>query len=241
MTLFCGAVDSVAAGTEGALLVRINNQARFEPGEIAEAEAVASADFSKIGIPVEWQNAADVDPNTPDSADVVINLVAVKPGLMGGRGNEVGMAAIPETGRASRLCWVFRPTLETIVDDLLYLATNRNRPLLARLVLGHVIAHEIGHILLGSREHSGSGLMTLGWGLRKLQLASTGRLGFLPAQAESIPFSSFCVWKRWKDSSNRLRLFAGRKGCSATPIQYVSQGVFFRTSGGIISAHFISV
>jgi hypothetical protein len=57
--------------------------------------------------------------------------------------------------------------------------------LLAATVLGHVIAHEVGHLLL--REgHTERGLMRAEWFKRDLELAQTGLLGFTPEQSARI-------------------------------------------------------
>jgi len=50
-------------------------------------------------------------------------------------------------------------------------------------VLGHVIAHEIGHLLLGSRRHSAGGIMQARLDRRR---ASLGALFFLGNEAEVI-------------------------------------------------------
>jgi hypothetical protein len=50
-------------------------------------------------------------------------------------------------------------------------------------VLAHVIAHEIGHLLIGSRQHSAGGLMQARLDRRR---ASLGALFFTPSEAQVI-------------------------------------------------------
>jgi len=52
-------------------------------------------------------------------------------------------------------------------------------------LLGHVIAHELGHLLLGSNSHSESGIMRACWRFKELLAAEQGGLSF-----------SFCEKKR---------------------------------------------
>ena len=52
-------------------------------------------------------------------------------------------------------------------------------------LLAHVIAHEVGHLLLGT-PHSPTGLMQAGWDKALLHDATTGALTFTAAQAERI-------------------------------------------------------
>ena len=54
------------------------------------------------------------------------------------------------------------------------------------VILGHLIAHEIGHLLLGSGKHSRGGLMRPGWDRKQRKQALSGTLRFIPWQAERI-------------------------------------------------------
>ena len=54
------------------------------------------------------------------------------------------------------------------------------------LILGHTMAHEIGHLLLGSNSHAKTGIMRPTWGERDLRLAHTGVFGFTKAQAKRM-------------------------------------------------------
>jgi len=53
-------------------------------------------------------------------------------------------------------------------------------------LLGLVIAHEIGHLLLPDHSHSKTGIMRAMWDEQDLRLAAHGELGFTPEQAELI-------------------------------------------------------
>jgi hypothetical protein len=53
-------------------------------------------------------------------------------------------------------------------------------------VLGHVMAHEIGHLLLGTNAHSRMGIMRSNWHGKELRSISTGTLLFTPPQVESF-------------------------------------------------------
>jgi hypothetical protein len=53
-------------------------------------------------------------------------------------------------------------------------------------VLGHVMAHELGHLLLGSNAHSRQGLMLPAWRRDELRRASMGALLFTAEQARAI-------------------------------------------------------
>jgi hypothetical protein len=54
------------------------------------------------------------------------------------------------------------------------------------ILLGHVMAHELGHLLLGSRAHSPWGLMCGNWHAQELRRVEMGTLFFTPEQVDSI-------------------------------------------------------
>jgi hypothetical protein len=53
-------------------------------------------------------------------------------------------------------------------------------------ILGNMIAHEIGHVLLNLRSHSATGIMRGDWDLQDLQDVAYGCLLFTRLQAEII-------------------------------------------------------
>ena len=53
-------------------------------------------------------------------------------------------------------------------------------------VLGHVIAHELGHLLLGTNAHSATGIMRPRWSTPELQSLAMGRLLFTPQQSQRM-------------------------------------------------------
>ncbi len=54
------------------------------------------------------------------------------------------------------------------------------------LVLGRVLAHEIGHLLLGRNSHSVSGIMTANWKRKQFERAAQGGFAFVGKQAGSM-------------------------------------------------------
>jgi hypothetical protein len=53
-------------------------------------------------------------------------------------------------------------------------------------ILGHVIAHEVGHLLLPHGSHASDGLMRATWDEAHVQSARRGQLTFTPDQATAI-------------------------------------------------------
>ena len=77
---------------------------------------------------------------------------------------------------------------ENGVGYLAYVFYDRVQELAQRRMLGHalladVMAHEIGHLLLGSTSHSPSGIMCAHWNYDELRNVAEGTMTFIPAQS----------------------------------------------------------
>ena len=53
-------------------------------------------------------------------------------------------------------------------------------------MLGHAIAHEIGHVLLGTTDHSPLGIMKARWGKADYRQAGMGLMAFTPNERDAI-------------------------------------------------------
>lgn len=54
------------------------------------------------------------------------------------------------------------------------------------VILGRVIAHELGHLLLGKNGHSAAGIMHTPWRAKDLEPTSEAAMSFLPEEANRI-------------------------------------------------------
>jgi hypothetical protein len=54
------------------------------------------------------------------------------------------------------------------------------------VLLGHIAAHEIGHLLLGEDSHSPHGIMESCWGPKELDQMNKGALLFSDEEAERM-------------------------------------------------------
>jgi hypothetical protein len=64
-----------------------------------------------------------------------------------------------------------------VIENTVSLTPSNNPKRLRSVLLAHVVAHEMGHLLLGSAKH-GDGIMTSSFGLNAIRQACTGRLPF---------------------------------------------------------------
>jgi len=66
-------------------------------------------------------------------------------------------------------------------------------------ILAHVMAHELGHLLLGSNCHSRTGIMRAGWRWQDLRPVDAGLFHFTSAQAEIIRSQAWAGVKAGQD------------------------------------------
>jgi hypothetical protein len=85
-------------------------------------------------------------------------------------------------------------------------------------LLGAAMAHEIGHVLLGSTEHSATGIMKARWGQAEFQLLACHRLQFTPEDREAIAQKRSEWLERFSSAQHRLtasEIAIGWRHCSA--------------------------
>jgi hypothetical protein len=175
-----------AQSFSGAVLtVRVYNHAGVPDKIVWDAQQVAGKILRKAGIGTIWiaclKEEADryrACRTAPGVADVIL-LIVSRPMEVPGAGPEAGGLALPlgddsSVGRA----YAFYPRVEE--------AVRRYGRMGPATLLGHVIAHEIGHLLLGPAAHAPLGIMRLWWWPEDLQRIATGKLLFFPDQARAM-------------------------------------------------------
>jgi hypothetical protein len=151
------------------LIVRVRNFSRADGQMLSQAEAVARRIFQDAGIETEWIVAGD--PGKPDSSTLTVQIFAAR-SWRAGMKDAFGAALIAGPESASFLADVFFGNIEEA-------ATTRKE---AAVLLGHVMAHELGHLLLGAAHTPGT-IMSESLGSRDFPLMKAGRVRFNQRQA----------------------------------------------------------
>jgi hypothetical protein len=148
---------------------------------LAEARQRAARIFEPLAVQIAWFDTASAVARHRALADpaaqrafvtslYVVRLVAEE----GGRGMTASEHALGTAAVGTRVAVIPYPRV---------LKLARSGSATPGLVLGHVIAHELGHLLLQRASHSAAGLMQA---TLDLQLAQQGRLLFTPAEGQAI-------------------------------------------------------
>lgn len=179
VTLIC---QLASAGQPKPFLVTINifNDANVSDSSLATAKREASRVFAAAHVEIRWidctitailSNSSCHDPHGAKH----LNLRIVPAGK---KQNEdiFGIAFLGADGAG-------------IYSDVFYDAVEKlriERPINIGRLLGNVMAHEIGHLLIGSDAHSAWGLMCAKWHAQELRHIEMGTLFFTVEQEKLI-------------------------------------------------------
>lgn len=159
------------SGRERAIVVHVRNYAGVPEQALAVAQELAQAILARAGVKTEWSDGTRASlPN-----EVVLELLGRRQcAALVGSPDTLGLALLPKDGATPAYAAVFLEKAE---------ALSRLGGASTAQVLGHAIAHEIGHLLLGTPDHSATGIMRARWSRDELQRAAWGQLLFSPEQS----------------------------------------------------------
>jgi hypothetical protein len=171
-----GSLETKRKGRERSFYVHVYNYARVDDNVLARAEEEATRLFLQAGVEPVWvscpssQDEIDRYPECHATKGLILNI-RHEPGLKTAqRNHEFGFAV-------NTTVYVFAGSLQGIVQSGV-----ASWP----VIFGHVVAHEIGHVLLGPDSHSPDGVMRPRLGPEDWRRASAGQLSFNTSQRERI-------------------------------------------------------
>jgi hypothetical protein len=161
------------------ITVQVYNYSQASPAILSKAEREAGRILSKAGLQLVWLKCP-VEPSaagsqglcqkTPEATDLRLRVLA---------------APIKNKVQDTVFGFAVNPTLASVYyDHAARLAKSDDAEFEAPTLLGCVIAHELGHLLLGTNSHSGKGIMQGRWGSNQFRQLMTGSLIFTTAQAQ---------------------------------------------------------
>jgi hypothetical protein len=170
------------------LSVLVFNHAEVDPAGLEAAKETAATIYRKAEIDVEWRSFSPSTGSEPPPEDrAVLPLNLILPGrnaypwlkkTLGLPKTALGFALTqPQDAPHGDTAYVFVNLVEGLAQA--------ERPTRLGVILGHIVAHELGHLLLG-RGHSPNGLMSAEVGELTLRLADANRLHFTRAQANRV-------------------------------------------------------
>jgi len=161
------------------LIVDVFDYTQISRRTLQQTEQVANAIFARAGVNLIWVDCAVAGKPQPDpecNAPAGPNWLGVR--ILPYIPFMKGIAGAATAGyTAGDYITVSLNWAETV---------SRHSPDFVPDFLGCVIAHELGHALLGQHSHSVSGLMRDHWDIKQLQEAAQHTLSFAPQHAARI-------------------------------------------------------
>lgn len=166
------------------ITVRIYNFAHAPQEVLAGAQQEAAKVFRKAGIETLWLvcalTRAELEKNPAckqrsGPADLTLRILSRSMAERHRFHNKVfGVALMSGDGAPATVADLFYHRVEELAKGW-HFARAR--------VLAHTMAHEIGHLPLGTNAHFSMGIMRAKWGEKDLLRAARGNLNFTPKQA----------------------------------------------------------
>ena len=138
---------AATAEPEPGFVLHVANHARLSPGVLEETKARLFGVYGAIGVGIEWIDGREVARRVENGKlhlSVMLLSRDMRSSVAGEQHNLLGQANMP-LGRAYIFC-----------DRI---AALHRVPAAFSTALAHVVAHEVGHLLLQENRHSRSGIM----------------------------------------------------------------------------------
>lgn len=164
------------------LEVRTYDQTELTPDVREAMLRVAATILAGAGVSVDWRacdagRAAAPCPAPLGPRELALRLVRRAPEVDSARTVTLGYALVNTTDGSGALATVY-------VDRASQLA--RRADLELSTLLGRAVAHEIGHLLLGTSAHSRDGVMRASWSPRALLRNQAGDWAFTAREAKLL-------------------------------------------------------
>ena len=190
------AAAAASSETSPAITIHVHNYAGVAPKTLAEAEEVATEIFRKAGLETQWTNTVLTTENGQQNfvghaartlADIHLSIFPSEMSDRDGAPNNV-MGVAPGNGPDRRIVYIFERNVEARFWRLTRAQGSARlyRPVSMAKILGHAIAHEVGHLLLNQQVHSAHGIMRGEWGIADFRDMTEGMFLFTPEQTEFL-------------------------------------------------------
>ena len=164
---------TAADTTERATIVlHVDDFANLLPCDLAAAETMASRIFAVAGIRTVWLRGREKRPGLEGALHLKLLMLSRGMAEQKISAEAVGPDVLGQAAKVGGRAYIFAHRVAALAA--------RNRRDLGQL-LGRVIAHEIGHLVLPENSHTATGIMSAG-----LDLRPHANVAFTPQQTAAI-------------------------------------------------------
>ena len=185
-------VPSASAESLG-VTIRIYDFAAVEPAVLAHAKRETARVFHGIEVETAWLDCPTSKEQLSENrscaapmraADLVIKILPKKMAKAFQQPRGIYGFAVPgANGDFGHTIYLFH---QRVLDLAFYGSIGTGYEDNQAIMLGNMMAHEVGHLLLGPKSHSKKGIMKFPWGRRELQRAARAGLRFQPSEVERV-------------------------------------------------------
>ena len=175
------------------MTLRIYDHANLDSGVMQRAQRQTERIFEQFGVETAWLHC----PTSPEQLasnracagrlqpnDLVLKILPSEMSKrFGFKRGIFGFALPTAVGTPGNNISLF---FARVQDLAYYGGVGRGYENAQAIILGHMMAHEIGHLLLGPDSHSSKGVMNFPWDKRVLQDMERGRLKFTTKEQARI-------------------------------------------------------
>jgi hypothetical protein len=162
------------------ITISVHDYADVPPSQLTGAETEARRIFWQAGVETVWVSCSPklrFEPDVcslVDATHLVLKVISDKTDAhMRDRGDVLGNALLAGDG-TGYYAYAFQDHIGILEHKLGF------------AVLGYVLTHEVGHLLLGSNSHAVNGIMSPHWNGAELRRISEGTLLFLPSESRML-------------------------------------------------------
>lgn len=167
--------------------IRVYDHVRLSSSVLEQTQRETSSILRKVGLETTWHTCfvsgaePSTDPECKERRSPMDLFLRLFPREMAARiNNDPSIYAWSSPGDNQ----VFGYRADVFYHRIEVLATQTGAP--CSLLLGLFVAHEIGHLLLGSNSHSKSGIMHIPYDRMQMRKAFAGTLQFTRSEARRI-------------------------------------------------------
>lgn len=165
------------------MTISVHNYADVPTALLSAAEDQAREVYRRAGLETVWLNCSPklekTEPEScyfSDSLHLTLKIIARAVNAQVRDRVDVLGTAYPDNKGIGYFAYVFYDRVQELAG----------RQRLGQALLADVMAHEIGHLLLGSNSHSVSGIMCAHWNYDQLRNISEGAMAFIPSQSKMM-------------------------------------------------------
>ena len=172
-----------AAPRTADITISVYDYANVSTELLAAAEEDARRIFLQAGVETLWatclpkpQKAQPSDCQTVDATHLMLKILPRAISAQARDRSDVLGTALVDAKGIGYYAYVFYDSIRRVAEE------RR----LGHALLGDVLSHEIGHLLLGSNSHSVSGIMAAHWHGGEMRRISEGAMLFTPGQSRTL-------------------------------------------------------